>query len=369
MTIQRRRLLRVGLACSVLGVAGCVSTGSLGSAPKKDESDGDEDADGDGDDGDEAIGDSELILATTTSTYDTGLLEVINSEFESRYDVRVKTISKGTGASIRTARDGDADVILVHARSAEDAFLREGYGVNRRDVMYNDFVVVGPPADPAGIGDATTATGANTATGAFAAIAEAESTFVSRGDDSGTNSRELSIWEAAGIGPSGTWYREIGKGMGDTLVHADQTGAYTIADRGTFLSMADEIDLEILVQGPIEGGPALLKNSYGIILVNPGRHADVNYQAAMAYVGFLTSPAGQSIIENYTTNGSHLFYPNAISAEPNFTQYVPGDYDREESGRMTPDRVASTAASMVLGDPDGVSTQRVNPDATGVDER
>ncbi len=275
------------------------------------------------------VGDGELVLATTTSTYDTGLLDELNPIFEENYGITIKTLPKGTGASIRTARDGDADVILVHARGAEDEFMQDGYGVNRRDVMFNDFVVVGPEDDPAGIN------GMGSATEAFNTIASEGATFVSRGDDSGTNKKELIIWDEAGTDPSGQWYREIGKGMGDTLVQANQTGAYTLADRGTFLSMQTEIDLGIHVQGPLKDGPVILKNPYGVMAVNPAQYDDVNYEAAMAYIGFLTSPQGQSTIENYTANGSQLFFPNALSAEPDFAQYVPQGYSAEAAESLS----------------------------------
>jgi tungstate transport system substrate-binding protein len=333
MKIQRRRFLQAAGAGSVIGLAGC--TGRR--AQNRDGGDGDGGGDGGGGDGGGGggggssgrIGDGELLLATTTSTFDTGLLGELNPAFEETFGVTMKTIPKGTGASIRTARDGDADVILVHARNAEDEFMQDGFGVNRRDVMFNDFVVVGPEDDPAGIN------GMESATEAFATVAEAEATFVSRGDDSGTNKKELIIWDEAGVDPGGQWYQAIGKGMGDTLVQASQTGAYTLADRGTYLSQQDEIDLVIHVQGPLKGGPVLLKNPYGVIAVNPGKYSDVNYEAAMAYIGFLTSPRGQSMIENYTANGSQLFFPNAIAEEPNFGQYVPQGYSAEQAQHLS----------------------------------
>ena len=275
------------------------------------------------------IGDGELVVATTTSTYDTGLLDALHPTFEENYGLTIKTIPKGTGASIRTARDGDADVILVHARGAEDQFMQDGVGVNRRDVMFNDFVIVGPEDDPAGIN------GTGSATEAFTTIASEDATFVSRGDDSGTHKKEQLIWEQAGTDPGGQWYREVGKGMGDTLVQASQTGAYTLADRGTYLSMQSEIGLVIHVEGPLKDGPVILKNPYGVIPVNPAKYDDVNYQAAMAYAGFLTSPQGQRMIENYTTNGSQLFFPNAISEEPNFSQYVPQGYSAQEAASLS----------------------------------
>ena len=315
-TMQRRNFLRgVGLG-SVVGLAGCSQRSQEQTTTQPTRG---------GNQASSQIGDGELVLATTTSTYDTGLLDAIHPTFEKNYGITIKTIPKGTGASLRTARDGDADVILVHARNAEDKFLQDGFGVNRRDVMFNDFVIVGPEDDPAGIN------GMKSATEGFAKIAETASTFVSRGDDSGTHKKELIIWEEAGIDPSGEWYREIGKGMGDTLVQASQSGAYALADRGTYLSMKGEIDLVIHVQGPLEGGPVILKNPYGVMAVNPAKFSDVNYQAAIAYIGFLTSPEGQSMIENYTANGSQLFFPNAISEEPNFQQYVPQEYTAQQA--------------------------------------
>ncbi|ELZ75130.1 putative sulfate/tungstate ABC transporter periplasmic substrate-binding protein [Haloferax volcanii DSM 14919] len=318
MAIERRRFLQAAGVGAVLGLSGCTGNTSPPQANNEtaEGSGGSESGDG---------STQELTLATTTSTYDTGLLDALNPVFEEKFNARVKTISQGTGAAIETARNGDADVILVHARGAEDEFLQDGYGVNRRDVMFNDFVVVGPADDPAGI------SGMESAADAFATVADAGATFVSRGDDSGTNKKELLIWEAAGVEPSGTWYREIGKGMGDTLVQADQSGAYTLSDRGTFLATQDNIDLEIQVQGPLKGGPTILKNPYGVIPVNPAKYPDVNYSLAMAYAGFLTSPEGQEIISNYTANGSQLFFPNALSEDAQFGQYVPENYDGGEN--------------------------------------
>ncbi|MDY6764260.1 MAG: substrate-binding domain-containing protein [Halobacteria archaeon] len=308
MKIQRRRLLQAIGVGTLAGLTGCLSFKDLQGS--QNEPNGEQE---------------ELVLATTTSTYDTGLLDELNPVFEDEFDATVKTLAKGTGASLRTARDGDADVVLVHARGAEDKFMKDGFGVNRRDVMFNDFVVVGPQEDPAGIN------GMKSATKAFERIAREKATFVSRGDDSGTNKKELSIWEETGLNPQGTWYHKIGKGMGDTLIQADQQGAYTLSDRGTFLSMKDKIDLVIHVQGPLKGGPQILKNPYGVIPVNPAKHSNVNYELAMAYAGFLTSPEGQSIIDNYTANGSQLFFPNALSEDPNFQQYVPQGWSPREA--------------------------------------
>ncbi|ELY75267.1 substrate-binding domain-containing protein [Natrinema gari] len=295
MEYRRRAILGASAAGIAAAVGGCLGpdTGSEGS-----------------------IAGEELALATTTSTEATGLLDEINAAFEERFGTRVAANAEGTGAAIRSARDGNADVILVHARSREDEFMQEGYGVNRRDLMFNDFVIVGPSDDPAGVSDA------EGAAAAFDAIASAQAPFVSRGDESGTHTKELVIWENADTEPGGEWYRSLGQGMGETLTHANEAGAYTLSDRGTYLSR-DDIDLEILVQGPIEGGPELLANPYGIMAVNPEIHSNVNYQLAMTYIGFVTSPRGQEIIAEYTANGEQLFYPEALSAEPNFQQYVP----------------------------------------------
>ncbi|MEE8442401.1 MAG: substrate-binding domain-containing protein, partial [Dehalococcoidia bacterium] len=206
-----------------------------------------------------------LVLATTTSTADSGLLDDILLPFEAANDVRVEVLAVGTGQALALGERGDADLILVHDRAREDNFVAQGYGVSRYDVMYNDFVVIGPPDDPAGIGSSSNAVDA------FVGIARAgeagEAVFVSRGDSSGTHSKELQAWETAGIEPSGEWYRETGQGMGSTLTVADEMGAYTLVDRGTYLSREEGLALAILVEGD-----TLLFNPYGIIAVNPERH-------------------------------------------------------------------------------------------------
>lgn len=242
-----------------------------------------------------------LILATTTSTENSGLLKELLPPFEKKFGVRVDVVSVGTGKAIRLAEKGDADIILVHARKAENKFVREGYGVNRRDVMYNDFIILGPESDPAGI------KGTKDATEALQKIAESESSFVSRGDDSGTNKKELSIWNQAGIKPEGRWYVETGQGMGASLNIANEKQAYILADRGTYLAYKGKLDLEIVT----EGDPVLY-NPYGIIPVNPGFHSHVNYQLAMALVGYITSQQGQNTINNYVKYGKKLFKPSAI---------------------------------------------------------
>jgi tungstate transport system substrate-binding protein len=305
--MQRREFLAATAGGMAAALAGCA--GGNG---------GDEGSDA------EILGET-LTLTTTTSTYDTGLLDEVNAGFEDRYGAEVEAVAQGTGAALETARNGDSDLVMVHARSLEDEFMREGYGVNRRDLMFNDFVVVGPEDDPAGID------GMESATEAFQAIAETESVFVSRGDNSGTHTKELAIWDAAGVDPGGEWYREAGAGMGEVLNQANQTPAYTLADRGTYLSQRSELDISIRVQGPIEGGPELLANPYGVIAVNPGVHENANYDLAMSYIGFITSIEGQEIIENYTVEGEQLFFPRAISEDPDFQQYVPEGWEPDDA--------------------------------------
>lgn len=258
-----------------------------------------------------------LVLATTTSTYNSGLLDVLNPVFQEKYNVIVEVHSLGTGKAMKMAKDGEADVLLVHARSKEDVFLEEGYGVNRRDVMFNDFVIVGPENDPAGI------RGSKKAAEAFKKIAESKSLFFSRGDNSGTHTKEKEIWKLAGIEPTGDWYQATGQGMGNTLTIANEKNGYTLTDRGTYLAYKGRIDLEILVEGPVKGGDKILANPYAVIAVNPGKYPDRNYQMAMAYIAFLTSPEGQKLIREYKKNGEQLFYPNAIHDKENYNQYLP----------------------------------------------
>ena len=245
-----------------------------------------------------------LTMATTTSTENSGLLDELLPPFEEKFDVRVDVVAVGTGAAIELGRNGDADIIFVHARAAEDEFVANGYGVNRRDVMYNDFVVLGPPADPAGIRDT------ETAVEAFQKIEAEGAEFVSRGDDSGTNKKELSIWDSAGITPDGSWYLESGQGMGPSINMANEREAYILADRGTYLAYSGDIELEIVNSGDPE-----LFNPYGIIPINPAYHTHVNYQLAMALTGYVTSQQGQKIINEYMRYDEQLFYPSAVGAE------------------------------------------------------
>jgi len=248
-----------------------------------------------------------LKLSTTTSTENSGLLYVLLPPFEKQFKVKVDVISVGSGKAIKLGENGDADVVLVHERDLEDKFVADGYGVNRRDVMHNDFVIIGPTADPAGISKA------KTAAEAFKLIARKRASFVSRGDKSGTHSKELSLWMKARVKPSESRYIESGSGMGEVLIMAYEKGAYTLTDRGTYLALQKEgkINLPIL----FEGDPTLF-NPYGIIAVNPARHPSVNYVMAMALIGWVTSQDGQRIIADFGKEryGAALFYPDAIKS-------------------------------------------------------
>ncbi len=244
-----------------------------------------------------------LVLATTTSTADSGLLDAILPDFEGEYNAEVEVIAVGTGQALATGEAGDCDVLLVHARSREDAFVEAGHGVNRTDVMYNDFVIIGSADDPAGIA------GMTDAVAAFTKIAEAQAPFVSRGDDSGTHTKEKAIWSEAGIDPSGDWYISAGQGMGAILTMADEQLAYTMSDRGTYLARTLEgIELEILA----EGDPILF-NPYGVIAINPEQHPSVNYDLAMSFIDWLTSVEAQAAIGEFGKDkfGLPLFYPDS----------------------------------------------------------
>lgn len=313
MPIQRRRFVAAVGAGAIASTAGCSGiSGTFGSSED------------DGAEGPAVVGET-LTLTTTTSTYDTGLLDEIHTDFEEMYGVTVDAVAQGTGAALESARNGDSDVVMVHARGLEDEFLRNGYGTNRRDLMFNDFVIVGPESDPAEI------EGTSSATEALTAIADAEAPFVSRGDNSGTHTKELNLWEEAGVEPGGDWYQETGTGMGEALNNATQQGAYTLSDRGTFISQRSELDLVILVQGPIEDGPEILANPYGIMAVNPGVHDNANYDLAMAYIGWITSPDVQESISEYQVNDEQLFFPEAVSENPDFQQYVPEGWSSDSS--------------------------------------
>jgi tungstate transport system substrate-binding protein len=245
-----------------------------------------------------------LIIASTTSTQNSGLFDILIPAYEksTHYGVTVEVIAVGTGKAMRIAKKGEADMLFVHDPFREEKFVAEGYGTNRREVMHNAFVIVGPAKDPARI------KGTKKATEALDLIAETGSPFVSRGDDSGTNIKELDLWDDAGINPKGKgWYYETGDKMGDTLLIANQKKAYTLTDMGTFLNYQKKIDLSVLLQGD----PAL-KNRYSVIAVNPGRFPAVRYREAMDFIAFVTSPEGQSVIAKYIKHGTRLFTPDAV---------------------------------------------------------
>jgi tungstate transport system substrate-binding protein len=244
-----------------------------------------------------------LILATTTSTYDSGLLDVLLPPFEKIYNVRVKVVSVGTGAAIRMGEAGDADIVLVHHREGEDKFVAEGYGTARFDMMYNDFIIVGSEDDPAGI------KGKKDVVQALKKIATTKAPFVSRGDDSGTHRKELSLWAIAGATPVGEeWYFETGDGMGATLIVANEKEAYVLVDRGTFLAHKGRGDIALVI---IVEGDERLFNPYGILPVSPKKHPHVNYELAMNLVRYFQSEKGREIIRTFGVEkfGQPLFIP------------------------------------------------------------
>jgi tungstate transport system substrate-binding protein len=239
-----------------------------------------------------------LRMSTTTSTENTGLLNVLLPPFEKVCGCKVDVIAVGTGKALKLGEAGDVDVVLVHARSLEDKFVANGFGVNRRDVMYNDFVIIGPANDPAHV------KGAKTAAEALKGIAAAQAVFISRGDESGTHVKEKEIWAAAGITPAGRWYRSIGQGMGEAIIMATEERAYTLSDRGTYNAFANgKTNLAILFEG--EKG---LFNPYGVIVVNPKKFPHVKYELAMKFVDFITGPTGQAIIGQYQVAGKPVFF-------------------------------------------------------------
>lgn len=238
-----------------------------------------------------------LRLATTTSTENSGLLAELLPPFEQQNDCRVDVIAVGTGKALKLGENGDVDVVMVHARSKEDKFVAAGYGVDRRDVMYNDFVLLGPASDPAGI------RGRKDAALALAGIAASRSTFVSRGDDSGTHTREKQLWQAAGVEPAGDWYLEAGRGMGEVIIMAGERQGYTLSDRGTWLAFRPKSDLQLLVKGDKQ-----LFNPYGVIMVNPQKHPHVKAELAKKFLDYLVSPQAKSLITGFRKNGEQLFY-------------------------------------------------------------
>jgi len=244
--------------------------------------------------------DRSIVVASTTSTEDSGLFGHILPLFKAKTGIDVKVIAQGTGQALDTARRGDADVVFVHARSAEEQFLAEGFGVKRYPVMYNDFILVGPKNDPAGV------KGSKDILAAFCAIKDKRVPFISRGDRSGTHIAELELWKLAGIdiaAQKGSWYKDIGQGRLNT---ASATDAYLLSDRGAWLSFKNKGDLVIAVEGDKH-----LFNQYGVMLVNPQKHAHVKKELGQQFVNWLVSPEGQKAIADYKINGEQLFYPNA----------------------------------------------------------
>jgi tungstate transport system substrate-binding protein len=252
--------------------------------------------------------DKSILVASTTSTQDSGLFEHILPLFKQKTGIDVKVVAQGTGQALDTGRRGDADVVFVHAKSAEEKFLAEGAGVKRYPVMYNDFVLIGPKSDPAGI------KGMKDVAKAFQTIKEKQAPFISRGDRSGTHIAELAIWNKdAGIDiekEKGPWYKSIGQGMGAALNTAAANNAYVLSDRGTWLSFKNKGDLQILVEGDKR-----LFNQYGVMLVNPDKYPTVKKDLGQQFIDWLVSPEGQKAIADYKINGEQLFYPNA--SDPN----------------------------------------------------
>ena len=241
-----------------------------------------------------------IVVASTTSTQDSGLFGYLLPLFKAKTGIEVKVVSQGTGQALDTARRGDADVVFVHAKSAELKFLGEGQGVKRYPVMYNDFVLIGPKGDPAGI------KGMKDVAKAFQTIKAKQSSFISRGDRSGTHIAELKLWKDAGIDiekDKGPWYKAIGQGMGAALNTAGASGAYVLSDRGTWIHFKNKGDLQILVEGDKR-----MFNQYGVMLVNPQKHPNVKKDLGQQFIDYLTSPEGQKDIANYKINGEQLFF-------------------------------------------------------------
>lgn len=249
-----------------------------------------------------------IILATTTSTKDSGLLDYILPEFEKETGYTVDVVSVGSGEAMAMGENGEADVLLVHSPAAEEEYVNGGHADEdgRLDVMYNDFVVIGPESDPAGVGT----NAANDAEAAFSAIMDTQSTFVSRADDSGTHKKELSIWEGLGVSPSGDWYIEAAAGMGDVITMTDEKQGYTLSDRATWLNVGGETDLAILCEKDPDG---TLNNQYGVICVNPDKNENINHEGAKAFQEWIVSEDTQKLIGEYGQEeyGQALFVPNA----------------------------------------------------------
>jgi tungstate transport system substrate-binding protein len=251
--------------------------------------------------------DKSIVVASTTSTQDSGLFEYLLPIFQQKTGTTVKVVAQGTGQALDTGRRGDADVVFVHAKSAEEKFLAEGEGVKRFPVMYNDFVLIGPKSDPAGI------KGMKDVAKALQTIKDKQASFISRGDRSGTHIAELNLWKDSSVDiekDKGTWYKSIGQGMGAALNTAGASNAYVLSDRGTWIHFKNKGDLQILVEGDKR-----MFNQYGVILVNPAKHPNVKKELGQEFIDWLVSPDGQKTISNYKIEGEQLFYPNA--SDPN----------------------------------------------------
>ena len=300
MDLDRSPSLKLGAGLTLLAIL--LAAGLTAAGCQSDSSDSDFQS-GNGEDKDST---TVVILATTTSTYDSGLLDVLVPVFEDKTGFIVKSIAVGTGHALKMGARGDADVLLVHSPAAEKILVDDGDAVDRKLVMHNDFVLVGPHDDPAAVG------GLNLVHESFSQIANTSSIFVSRGDESGTHKRELAAWDEAELSPSGAWYLESGQGMGATLRIASEKRAYTLTDRATYLALLDTLDLKIL----LEGDPSLI-NPYHVMLVNPEKWPAVNRQGAKAWSDFLLSPEGQALIEQFGKSdfGMPLFIPDAGKSE------------------------------------------------------
>ena len=289
MTTARRPLLAASFFMALAGIAYAQATATPPAAAPP-----------------SAAGSRFITVSSTTSTQDSGLFGHILPRFKARTGIDVRVVSQGTGQALDTGRRGDADVVFVHARAQEQTFVADGFGLERKPVMYNDFVLIGPKSDPAGIA------GTKDIAAALMKIAEKGTPFVSRGDKSGTHAAELALWKVAGVdleARRGAWYREIGQGMGAALNTAGGMGAYVLADRGTWISFKNRGDLAVAV-----AGDRRLFNQYGIMAVNPAKHPHVKINDGQAFVNWLVSPEGQKAIADYNIDGQQLFFPNATQA-------------------------------------------------------
>ena len=272
--LSRRNLFGAGIICAAIAITGAASAGE-----------------------------KFITVQSTTSTQNSGLLDYLLPKFTEKTGTEVRVVAVGTGQAIKNAMNGDGDVLLVHAKAAEEKFVSGGFGVNRHDLMYNDFVIVGPAVDPAKVG------GMKNAVAALGGISAARAPFASRGDDSGTHKKELSLWRDASLdvaSASGGWYRETGSGMGATLNIAVGMGAYVMTDRATWIAFKNKGDFKVLVEGD-----AALFNQYGIILVNPEKHRNVKAEWGQAFIDWMLGEKGQAAIGSYSVDGQQLFFPNA----------------------------------------------------------